>query len=125
MAQGKLISLRSVLYDLSTMVEEKHWNETIFYEWAAKAFLKFRVYDRYETCIKVVEVENHKAQLPSDTEMLLHVAYKQAITETDLTDMIRTLGLEDESWNPAVSHMEFPESLAKKALFSTYLNRSS
>lgn len=125
MVHTRLVSLKSVLYDLSTIVEEKYWNETLFYEWAAKGFLKFQIPAKYETCVAVLTLEGHKAQLPVDAETILQIGYKVRTTESDITELLRILGLEDTEWNRAREHMAFPEGLALRAFMATLQNQNS
>lgn len=77
------ISIKSVLYDLSTMLPETNWNESLFLEWAYKAMRKINLHEKYEHVVCLIPVQDHKAELPSELRYLTQIAY---VTQSDLDD---------------------------------------
>lgn len=63
---NKYISLKSILFDISQLVDERYWDEVKVTEWAAKGFRSLNITSKYKDHLCEVIVENHKASLPKD-----------------------------------------------------------
>jgi len=97
MANKAYTSIKSVLYDLSTLLPEEYWNETVLTEWAIKALRKINVHQKLEETSSFIYVENHKARLPKELKYLTQIAYKESFTEEELNRLQDIMGLtEDE-----------------------------
>lgn len=92
------ISIRSVLYDISTMMDSKEWNEANMLEWAYRALHKNKANKIYTTKVGLVDVIDHKFPLPDDLRFLHQIVYKICSTEGLLEDVREALGLTDEEW---------------------------
>ena len=76
MISTNYISIKSVLADLISTIDERYWNETSMLEWATKALRKIKIFDKYSNKVAVLDVCNHKSQLPSDFVYLTQIAWK-------------------------------------------------
>lgn len=74
------ISLKSVLYNISLLIDDRYWNESKMYEWIARGLRQMNISLLYQNTVSKITVEDHKAQLPSDLKSLTMVAYS---TNTD------------------------------------------
>ena len=83
----KFVSLKSVLWDLSTTVPEESYNEHLFYEWAAKGFEKIRPHLSYSLCNAIVPVIGHHGALPNNMISVLNVAISATNNETQQTEL--------------------------------------
>lgn len=84
------VSIKSVLYQLALTVDERYWNEAAALEWATHAYRQIPIEISYETKIALLEVYNHKTELPADFKYLNQVAYTNenvCVTCTDATDL--------------------------------------
>lgn len=70
------ISIKSVLFDLTSLIPEQNWNEDTFTEWAIKGFMKIAIHAKYENKVCTVPVVEHKATVPSDCKYIIQIAYK-------------------------------------------------
>lgn len=75
------ISIKSVLFELSLTIEERYWNETTMLEWASRAIRQMNLELALEQVPVVLQVCEHKAQLPSDLKYLTQVMYKVSSSE--------------------------------------------
>lgn len=71
------VSLKSVLFQLSTLIDDRYYNETVALEWAAQGLQKANVIPKLEDKIYITKVTDHKATLPSDFHYLVQIAYQQ------------------------------------------------
>lgn len=108
------ISIKSVLYDLSRLIPESQWNETDFLEWATKGLRRTKVNNKLQPKVCYIDLESHKAQLPSDLRYLTQIVYKAyaEANQADIDDIRRSLDLNDVEWTPAIIHMNDPSGLA-------------
>lgn len=108
----KHISIKSVLYELSTLIEEEHWDEARFLEWANKAAKKINLFANWEDKVCTRVLDSHRAEMPTDWKFINMILYREdTVDNSTLTDLIaRELNLE-ESTNPAVAHMENVDNL--------------
>jgi hypothetical protein len=77
MTASKYISIKSVLYQLSLLIDERYWNETIMLELATKAARSMQLSSMLEEKVSLVELKDHKAQLPDCIRYLVQVALIQ------------------------------------------------
>lgn len=63
---SKYTSIKSVVYDLSQLIDERYWNEIRVLEWATKAYRSMGISSKYVTKLCKVVVEDHKGTLPKD-----------------------------------------------------------
>lgn len=82
------ISIKSVLYDLSLVINERLWNENQMLEWAHKALRLLRTNAMLETKLALLSIENHKAQLPDNLKYLIQIMYKYTDNPVNTTDLI-------------------------------------
>lgn len=104
------ISIKSVLYDLSLIIEDRYWNEISVLEWANKAARLIRSDQTLETKVTYLPVVLHKAELPSDLKYLTQIAYTDnlCLSNSCLED---TLNLPENSelmQNMSVTNNVFP-----------------
>jgi hypothetical protein len=90
MISTNYISIKSVLSDLISTIEERYWNETAMLEWATKALRKIKIFGKYVNKVALIEVCGHKGQLPSDFAYLTQVAWQTSNT-TMTSDPVVTL----------------------------------
>ena len=88
------ISIRSVLYDISTMMDQKEWNEANMLEWAYRALRKNKSTKIYTTKAALIDVYEHKFPLPVDLKYLHQIAYKVCTTEQLYEEVKEILGLD-------------------------------
>lgn len=74
-------SIKSILYDLSLVIDDRYWNEVKMSEWAHKALRMIHTDQTLETKVTYIEVCNHKAVLPTDLKYLTQIAYMDKLTE--------------------------------------------
>jgi hypothetical protein len=79
----KFISLKSVLADLSAMVPQDSFNETLFYEWSAQGLNKIRPNIGYRTCNAIVPIIEHTAVLPNNFQFLNSAAVLPAVSDQE------------------------------------------
>jgi len=73
------ISIRSVLFDLSTLIDDRYYNETTALEWAAQGLQKLRVSPKLEEKLYVTNVTDYSATIPSDLKYLIQIASKESV----------------------------------------------
>ena len=81
------VSIRSILFDLSTLIDDRYYNETTALEWAAQGLQRLRVTPKMEEKLYVTNVVDFTANLPSDFKYLIQIAYKEN-TYTDNSGVI-------------------------------------
>ena len=92
------ISIKSVLHDLSLMIDERYWNETAMEEWITKALRQLNIEPALEQAVSLVELCEHKAILPSDRKDLTQVAFKATPEPSDeLSAILSNLDLPEDS----------------------------
>lgn len=92
------ISIKSVLHDLALMVDERYWNETAMEEWVTRALRQVAIEPALENAVTLIELCEHKAQLPSDLKYLTQVAFKASPEPADeLEAIIADLELPEDS----------------------------
>lgn len=86
------ISIKSVLYDLSHIIDERYWNENKMTEYALKALRQVSTSLLLQDKVQLVELEEHRAVLPCDFKYLNQIAYLQA-TSNATNAVIKALRL--------------------------------
>lgn len=81
------ISIKSVLYDLSLLIDERYWNENKMTEWALKALRQVTTPLLLKDKVALLDVAQHRAELPCDFKYLNQIAYTQS--STVLTDSVK------------------------------------
>lgn len=71
----KYTSIKSVLFGLSLIIEERYWSELNIMEWATAALRSMNIIPLLEDKVALIEICEHKANLPSDLKFLIHAAY--------------------------------------------------
>lgn len=109
-------SIKSVLHDLSTMIDPLYWNEDHMHEWAIKGYRKMKIRPALQEEICILEVTDHKAVLPSDLRYINQIVYRTDLTENELDYIKRELNLEEGNGvttdpNISLSHMSNPEGI--------------
>lgn len=69
------ISIKSVLYNISLLIDDRYWNESKMYEWVARGLRQINISLLYQPCVVKISVVDHKAQLPTDLKALTMIAY--------------------------------------------------
>ncbi len=77
MISTNYISIKSVLADLISTIDERYWNETVMLEWATKALRKIKAFNKFSNKLALIDLEAHRGQLPSDFVYVTQVAWKQ------------------------------------------------
>lgn len=87
------ISIKSVLYQLAITIDDRYWNEKVMLEQATRALRQLKVGNKLVQKVSLLEIVDHKAQLPSDLCYLTQVAYKTS----DVTIVDEDLALPETS----------------------------
>ncbi len=110
------VSIRTVLYDISTMLDPKEWNEANMLEWAYRALRKNKANKIYTNKVALLDVIEHKFPLPEDLRYLHQIAYKICSTTELLEDIKESIGMTDEEWDDS--------TIPYRALISYYNSAS-
>lgn len=107
------VSIKSVLYDLSTVLPEQEFDRVLLTEWAHKALRKVHSSLKYESEVCLINVEEHKGQLPSDLKYLTQMAYKpyDDVDSNDLEAVKKALGID------LTNNTEIVKNLPDKAVY--------
>lgn len=107
------VSIKTVLYDLSTVLPEQEFDRVLLTEWAHKALRKVNSSLKFESEVCLIDVDSHKGQLPSDLKYVVQMAYKpyDDVDSDDLADVQKALGL-DQTKNTNIL-----ENLPDKAVY--------
>ena len=118
---NKYISIQSVLFDISQMVDEQYWDENKALEWVVRGFKKLNIAAKYETKVAILPVIAHKATMPSEARHIQQMAYKQGITYSDVEYIKRVMGTTDiNGFTIDVDAFTFPDSLAAAVIDDFY-----
>ena len=119
------ISIKSVLYDISTNIEDQYWNETHALHWATKAMRKFITPKKYEQALGVFYLEDHKVTLPKELRHIVQVAYWNDNDLTELDNIFKAMGLDQSEYlADSQLHVKAAESLFTQTNW-TAMKRSS
>lgn len=89
------IPIDSVLYNISLDIDPPYYNEHKFKEWAIRGYRKLNAKDKYTEKVTLVQVSEHKAQLPSDVKYINQIAYKETLNSTEDQAILDLLGIGD------------------------------
>jgi hypothetical protein len=92
------ISIKSVLYDLSLLVDERYWNEIKMKEWALKALRQVATPLLLQDKVDLLWVESHKAVLPCDFKYLNQIAYTSEVIPA-LDTVVKQQEFPNTSWH--------------------------
>lgn len=79
------VSIKSVLYDLSLVINERFWNENQMLEWAYKALRLIRSDSMLVGKLATLNLIDHKAELPDDFKYLIQIMYQFVDSATAAT----------------------------------------
>lgn len=94
---SKYISVKSVLYDLSLTIDSRYYNEVRMTEWINKAARLIRSDQMLEGKLAVLQLTNHKAELPEDLKYLIQVAYNDTPCSSTISECYPELNLPENS----------------------------
>jgi hypothetical protein len=111
------ISIKSVLFELGTLLEDDHWDEGTMLEWATKGYRKFSISQKYDTKEVAVAVTEHTTTLPPNLKFLNQVVYRtEESALTELTSYLEwSMGLEQTS-EAVLNYMSNPAGLVLKGV---------
>lgn len=89
------VPIDSILYDISLTLEPPHYNEHKFKEWAIQGFRKLNSKDKFAEKVALVQITEHKAQLPTDVKYINQIAYKESLNTLEEQAILDMLGLGD------------------------------
>lgn len=92
----KYISIKSVLHHISSLLDDRYWNEVLMLEWALRGVRQINSSQLLEGHATVLEVCNHKFTLPNNFYKLEQILYTTDTTTANIT--AEKLGL------PTTSH---------------------
>jgi hypothetical protein len=87
------IPIDAVLYNLSLDIDPPHYNEHKFKEWAIRGYRKLNSIDKFAEKVSLIQVTEHKAQLPADVKYINQIAYKQSLNTTEDQALLDLLGI--------------------------------
>lgn len=70
----KYISIKTVLYSLSQLIDAKYWNEAKILEWAVQGFRQLNITASLMDKVESAAVANHKFKLPLDFKYLTQIS---------------------------------------------------
>ena len=82
----KYIPISSVLYSLSTLIDEKDWNDSYFLEWAIQGSRKLNLIKSFVDKICVLDIVEHIAQLPPDCQEITMIVVRSASSSSTTAD---------------------------------------
>ena len=84
MSKTNYVNIKTVLYDLSQLMEDRYWNESKILEWAVKGFRSLNIDEKFVEKVFKAEIDNHKVQLPTDVKFIIVVGVKDGAKVTAL-----------------------------------------
>lgn len=114
------IPIDSVLYDIALVIDDSSYNEHKLREWLIQGFRKFQAHDLYQKKLRIIQVEEHKAELPSDLKYIIQIGYKVSLNNSDLSELQRMMNLENTKDNPALVYIQDNTSLPNQAIQASY-----
>lgn len=96
MPNNTFVSIKSVLYDLSTVLPEQEFDQTLMLEWAHKALRKLNSNAKLASSVCILNVQNHKTVVPPDLKYIVQLAYKTYadISNVDMENLRSSLGID-------------------------------
>lgn len=112
----KYTTIDSVLYDISTDIDESMYDETLFREWITKASRKFKTKAKFDIENCIIPVVEHKAKVPSSAIQLLQLAYFENVDQLDVNELKTIMGLDQEH---LVQYFQNADTFVLRSLYST------
>lgn len=97
MSNRRYISIDAVLYDISTMVDETMWKESDAREWITKGLGKIQTNSKYDDQLALLQILEHKSELPREVKYVNQILYKKDVDNTDLTILRDIIDLDTSS----------------------------
>jgi len=100
------ISIKSVLYGVSLLLDERYWNENKALEWINRAYRKLNLPASLVTKTAELTITTHKTTLPTDFKYLIQVMDTTTVTSASAdTFLSETTDLPEEStWTLATTN---------------------
>ena len=76
----KYTPISSVLYSLSTLIDEKDWNDSYFLEWAIQGSRKLNLIKSFVDKVCVLDIVEHVAKPPADCQEITMIAVRGVST---------------------------------------------
>lgn len=73
----KTTTIKSVLSNLSALIDDRYWNESIVLEHASRGFLQINLNAKFEDAVTSVTITDYKGELPEDLKFIQQVVYKE------------------------------------------------
>lgn len=89
------VSIKSVLYDLMTISDERQWNETNLTEWAFTALRKNKSDRIFTNKLALRKVIDHKTVLPDDCKYVYQIAYRKCSNLDIENDLKKAIGIDN------------------------------
>lgn len=106
MTISNYVSIKAVLYQISLLIDERYWNETVMLEWATKALRSLQLPLSLIDRVEAIKLSDHKAQLPKCLKYLVQVGYLQnKVCSSSLNDELDLP--ENSSWCAVVGDRQF------------------
>lgn len=83
MSVNKFVSIDSILYKLSLVIDDRHFSESRFREWAIEGFRQSKVKSKYCLNYCILEIKQHKAILPEDLVFVDQIIHKPATSSSN------------------------------------------
>jgi hypothetical protein len=90
----KYISIKSVLYGISLLIDDRYWNENKVLEWVNRGYRKMDLSPSFVTKTAELTVTSHKTTLPSDFKYLIQIMDTTDVSSVDTSNLL------DESLDP-------------------------
>jgi hypothetical protein len=71
----KYTSVKSVLYNVSLLIDDRYWNEAKILEWVVRGLRQVGITQQYIERSAIIDVINHKAELPNDLQKISMVSH--------------------------------------------------
>ena len=90
-------SVKSVLYDLSLTIDERYWNEIKMTEWLVHGLRQMNFEAQLTNKVAQLEVETHKATLPTDLKYIIQVVEYTRNNSTTWENIVEAQDLPENS----------------------------
>lgn len=79
----KYTPISSVLYSLSTLIDEKDWNDSYFLEWAIQGSRKLNLIKSFVDKVCILDIVEHVAKLPADCQEITMIVVRNVPTTVE------------------------------------------
>lgn len=94
----KYISIKSVLYGISLLLDDRYWNENKVLEWLNRGYRKMDLSSAFVEKTAELTITTHKTTLPSDFRYLIQILDTTSVSNVDADTLLSdTLDLPAES----------------------------